>query len=262
MLTNLLNLTRTLAILDVETTGQSSSQDRICQIAVTWVFPSEKAPIVWESLINPTVPITNTINGKHGITDDMVKDQPTFQPLAAELAKRLTDVDIGGYGVTFDVEFLREEFNRAGVLWTWDGYLIDPMKIYYLKEKRDLTNAYKRYVDDLGLANAHDAASDVAATIAVLMGQLKEYTDIPRTIPELSAICFPPILNAVDRTGKIIWVEKEAAIGFGKHKGRWLRDVPSGYLEWILDNNFPADTKEIIRGALQGNYPMPRQEFP
>ena len=75
---------------------------------------------------------------------------------------------------------------------------------------------------------------------------------------ELDAFCNPRDPSWVDRTGKFRWTGDEVVVNFGKKQGEKLRTVvreePS-FLNWMLRSDFPRDTQEIIRNALNGKYP-------
>jgi DNA polymerase-3 subunit epsilon len=58
--------------------------------------------------------------------------------------------------------------------------------------------------------------------------------------------------------GKLVWEAGEAVFGFGKHRGASLRRVAKqapGYLEWMLEGDFTAETKQVVRAALRGEFP-------
>lgn len=282
MLNKILTLTRPLAVLDFETTGLNPEIDRVIQIGLTIHYP-HRDPISWTSLIDPEIPI---LNDQHGITDAMIRacskcrltknehplelcqefrPNPTFKQLAPALAPRITDVDIAGYNVTFDVDFMRAEMKRAGVNWAWDGHIVDAYQIYKAKKGHTLTNAYQEFGGEDGsplpegttFENAHDAGADVSATEIVLRGQLLRFTNLPRTVEELSAFCFPKNKNAVDKQGKFVWIGDEAAFNFGKWRGRTLRDpAVRGYLKWMATTgDFSPEVKEICEDAVAGRFP-------
>jgi DNA polymerase-3 subunit epsilon len=256
MLNKILKLERPLAVLDLETTGLNPEVDRICQIAVTIHYP-HKDPIDWSSFINPEIPILNTEN--HSISDEMVKDAPLFKIVAPALAPNLLKSDLCGYNIKdFDLKFLRVEMQRAGVDWPWEGHIVDPLFIYRFKKGHNLLNAYKEYVDVNGFSGAHNAAVDVAATIAVLIGQLNRHEDLPRTVKELSSFCFPRNENAVDEQGKFVWIEDEAAFNFGKWRGKKISDPTiRGYLHWMANlGDFSQEVKDIAQNALDGIFPV------
>jgi DNA polymerase III subunit epsilon len=256
MLNQILELERPIGILDLETTGLNVEQDRIIQIALTMHYP-DKPSVPWSTLVDPEVPILNTAN--HSITDEMVKGKPTFKIIAPKLAPIITNVDLGGYNVRdFDIKMLRAEMTRAGVDWKWEGHIIDPLPIYRMYRGHNLTNAYKEYVDPNGFSGAHDASVDVAATEAVIIGQLNRYPELPRTVKELSAFCFPKNENAIDETGKFVWCNSHAAFNFGKWRGKLLKDPDvRGYLSWMANTgDFSDEVKDICKDALKGIFPV------
>lgn len=256
MLNQILKLERSLYIFDIESTGLDPSTARIIQIGLTQHAP-DKEPIRWVQLVNPTVPILNTVEGKHGITDADVTDKPTFARIAPALGPKLLHADLAGHHIFYDIDVLRAEMKRADVSWPWDGHAIDTCNIYRTKKPHTLINAYKEYVDEKGYDGAHDAGRDVDATEAVLIGQLNRYQDLPRTVKDLSEFCFPPVAGALDREGKFIRVNGEVVCNFGGakgHRGKRLKDVPRSYLEWMLSATFQDDTKKIVEDALNGVY--------
>jgi hypothetical protein len=69
----------------------------------------------------------------------------------------------------------------------------------------------------------------------------------------------------VDRTGKLRWVNGEVTLNFGRKKGTLLRDLlvaDTGFIKWMLSNDFPRDLKEIIENAKCGKWPAPPVELP
>jgi DNA polymerase-3 subunit epsilon len=260
MLNKILQLTRPLGILDLETTGLNAERDRIIQIALTMHYP-HRDPISWSTLINPEVPILNTT--AHRITDEKVAGMPTFKDVAPALAPKMVNIDLGGHNVEFDIGFMRWEFARAGIKWEWRGHVVDTLKICRLKIPHTLGNAYKRFVNPAGipigvngLSEAHDAANDVSFCEQVLFAQLNEFQDLPRTIPELAEFCANRNPDAIDKSGKFIWVNGQACINFGKHRGIPLKNVDRNYLIWMINQaNFPDDAVLIAGDALKGKYP-------
>ncbi len=79
-----LNLTKTICFFDLETTGTNISKDRIVEISILKVFPDGKEESkTW--LVNPEMKIPKEVIAIHGITDEDVKDKPTFKELAKEI---------------------------------------------------------------------------------------------------------------------------------------------------------------------------------
>src|ERR1700727_1778607 len=78
---SMLQLTRPLAIIDLETTGVNLGSDRIVEIAIVKIMPDGKK-IVKRKLINPEMPIPQSSIDIHGITNEMLKDAPNFRQVA------------------------------------------------------------------------------------------------------------------------------------------------------------------------------------
>src|SRR5882757_2069068 len=81
---SMLQLTRPIAFIDLETTGVSLSTDRIVEIAIIKLMPDNTRQVK-RKLLNPQMPIPQPSTDIHGITDEMVKDAPTFKQVANEI---------------------------------------------------------------------------------------------------------------------------------------------------------------------------------
>ena len=110
-----LNLIKPLVIFDLETTGLDLVKDRIIQISYIKVYPDGREERGNE-LVNPEKPIEPIITQLTGISDEDVKDKPTFKQLGATLAEKFTGCDFAGFNSNhFDIPLLAEEFLRAGI---------------------------------------------------------------------------------------------------------------------------------------------------
>ena len=109
--------------------------------------------------------------------------------------------------------------------------------------------------------NAHGAKSDVLATVKVFNAQLAKYHDLPHTVSELHEYCNPKQPEWIDSSGKLKWSNNEVAINFGKKRGKKLKEIISedpGFVKWLLNSDFPPDTKEIVRqAAYENKWPVP-----
>lgn len=246
-------LTRPLVFFDLETTGIDLYQDRIVQIGAIQLLPNgEKKE--WEWLINPAIPIPKEAYDIHGITNDMVRDKPTFGELSDTLSTLFFDTDLGGYNVrNFDIPMLVNEFNRIGMAFDTESIaIVDSYAIWRAKEPRTLEAAYEKYCGKT-LVNAHDAIADIRATLDVFEGQMQYYQDIPKTTQELHELAFPKDPNSYDAEGKLKFVDGVLTINFGKNKGKTLPELTAndpGYLEWILSGSFSEKIKRAVRDVL------------
>jgi len=255
-----IKLDRPLIVFDIEATGISPRADRIIELAAIRIEP-DGSEVNGYWLLNPGVPIPVETTAIHGITDDIVRDQPTFKDKALEILTFFGDADLAGFNAgRFDIPMLAEEFTRAGIPFDPDRRrLLDAQRIFHTKEPRDLSAALKFYCDRTH-NDAHGAEADVRATLDVICGQFKRYQDLPKDMEALDRT-FNPIdpFNA-DRSGRLRWVDGELTVNFGKKKGTRIKDLAKddpGFLKWIIKNDFPQDTRQICENALKGVFPQP-----
>ena len=102
-----------LVIVDLETTGANPALDRVTEIAIVAIRDGE-VEYEWQALVDPQRPIPPMIQRFTGITDEMVRDAPTFAQIADEVAARLGERLFVAHNARFDVGFLRGEFKRLG----------------------------------------------------------------------------------------------------------------------------------------------------
>jgi DNA polymerase-3 subunit epsilon len=271
-----LNLTKPLVIFDLETTGLDLVKDRIIQISYIKVHPNGKEERGNE-LINPEKPIPEEVIALTGISNDDVKDKPTFKQIAQSLADMFVGSDFAGFNSNhFDIPLLAEEFLRAGIDFDFTKCrLIDAQTIFHKMERRNLAAAYKFYCgrkmeEDF---EAHRADQDTEATYRVLMGELDMYAPganedenkvLNNDMDELAS--FSKTNNNIDFAGRIVWGEKKDRYGkpildkdgnpqltevfnFGKHKGIPVADVfhiDPEYYSWILAGDFTYNTKQVL----------------
>ena len=249
-------LERPVAFFDLETTGLSLSRDRIVELAIIRISPQGD---VYERVrrLNPEMPIPPEAAAVHGITDDVVKDEPTFRQIARNLAAILDPCDLGGFNIRrFDLPILLAEFRRAGVPFeVKDRRMIDMKMIFHREEPRDLSAAARFYLGR-DHQDAHTALGDIRTTAAVLTAQLERYPHLPRDLDGLHAYCdeMDPFQTEFDR-----WFgEEDRGLVFrrGKHKGSTVEEVAASapdYLEWMLGaDDMPAEVLEVVRQALSG----------
>lgn len=244
-----LNLKNPIVFFDLETTGLNITEARIVELSFLKVFPDGKEEVK-SRRVNPEIPIPAEATAIHGITDEDVKDSPTFKQIAKSLAAQIEGCDLAGFNSNrFDVPVLAEEFLRAGVDFDMSKHkFIDVQIIYHKKEPRTLAAAYKFYCDK-ELLEAHSAEADTRATYEVLKSQLERYPDLVNDVDELSRE-FGSFKDNVDFAGRIVMNDEGVEVfNFGKHKGKPVADVlkrePS-YYSWMMDGSFPRNTKQVL----------------
>ena len=253
-----LNLKNSIVFFDLETTGINIVSDRIVEISYLKVYPNGDEESKTRR-INPEIPIPPQATEVHGISDEDVKDAPTFKSIAKSLATQIEGCDLAGYNSNrFDIPLLAEEFLRAGVdIDLMKRKFVDVQTIFHKKEQRTLSAAYKFYCN-LELEDAHTAEADTKATYEILQAQLDRYSDLQNDIQFLSE--YSAFGNNVDFAGRVIYNDKkQEVINFGKYKGRLVEDVfaeDPGYYGWIIQGDFPLHTKKVftnikLRSAFQ-----------
>ena len=240
-------LQKPLVFLDLETTGLSFTQDRIVEIAMLKISV-DGSRLMKRKLINPEMPIPKEVSEIHGITDDMVKDAPTFKQAANEIRQFMEGADLGGYNSNkFDWPLLVEEFLRSGLTFETEGRkLVDVQKIYHMMEPRNLSAAYKFYCEK-DLENAHSAETDVNATWEVFLAQINKYSSLGNTVESVLKVIGEE--QIVDFARRMVMENGREVFNFGKHKGKLVEDVlrnePS-YYDWMMKNDFALHTKQKL----------------
>lgn len=255
-----MKLTRSLAVFDLETTGTNPADDRIVEIAIVTLHPEgSRSTRSW--LVNPGRPIPRGAVAVHGIGDADVAAAPSFEGLAPEVFAAFEGCDLSGFHAErFDVPLLAAEFLRVGRTFPAAGTrVLDSRAIFVRQEPRDLAAAVSFYCGR-SHQGAHRAEADAVAAADVLLAQLERYEDLPRDVEALHELLHPIDSTWIDIQGKLAWRCGEAVLTFGKHRERPLEDLVAkepDYLRWVLDSDFPADTKSVIARAMEGHYPVP-----
>ncbi|MBQ5783586.1 MAG: 3'-5' exonuclease [Bacteroidales bacterium] len=244
-----LNLKRPIVFFDIESTGLNVATDRIVELCVVKVLPNGDTEIKTRR-VNPTIPISPEAQAVHGISNDDVKDCPTFKSIAKSLANYLEGCDFAGYNsLKFDIPMLAEEFLRADIDFDFrKKHLVDVQNIFHKMEQRTLSAAYKFYCEK-ELENAHSAEADTVATYEILKAQLDRYPQTLQNDVKMLAE-FSTKSKMVDYAGRIVYNDKDVPVfNFGKHKGKPVTEVfasePS-YYSWMMNGDFTLDTKKIL----------------
>jgi len=252
----MLSLIRPIAFLDLETTGVNLSTDRIVEIAIVKIMP-DHSRLVKRKLLNPEMQIPVASSDIHGITNEMVKDAPTFKQAGNEIKQFLQDCDLGGYNSNrFDIPILMEEFLRAGMdVDLSNRRMIDVQHIFYSMEPRTLSAAYKFYCQK-ELINAHSAEVDINATIEVFMSQLERYNQLGDNVDSILSVIGEE--KIVDYARRFSFDEKGVEVfNFGKYKGKSVSEVLKNephYYDWMMRGDFPLHTKQKLTEIMNRSF--------
>jgi DNA polymerase-3 subunit epsilon len=164
-----------VALLDVETTGRDASVDRVVEVGIV-VGRGGDVVARYNWLINPGIPIPAEVSAVHGITDDMVKDKPRFEDVAAEIGQALRACVPAAYNALCDRAFMMGEFSRAKADTTgipaltreveWIDPLVWARDIQHDEKSRALGDVAARL--GVKLEQAHRASDDAEAALRVM----------------------------------------------------------------------------------------------
>lgn len=261
-----LNLKKPLVFLKVATTGfepidkQGAPGDRIVEVSIIKI-DVDRTVKSHTKLLNPGRPIPESASKVNGITDDMVATSPTFKEIANGLYTFIGDADIAGFSITnFDLAFLTEEFNRAGVPFTVVGRsIVDTSSIFNQMEKRDFRAAASKFASQTltGEPISSETANNISVNI--LNGMIKNYSQDERfqnTQPETLHTNFNKNKRSLDVQGKIILNQDGRPVfNFGKYKGLLISDTMIAephYYDWCLNvSDLAGDTKLLLKGITE-----------
>jgi DNA polymerase-3 subunit epsilon len=266
----MLKLTRPLAIYDLETTGTNPVTDKIIEISILKIFPDGTRETRTRKL-NPERPIPREASAVHGITDADVAAQPVFKQVAKALFGYLSDCDLCTFnGKRFDVPLLAEEFARVQLDFPGrDVAIVDVFDIYRILNPRTLSAAVAQYLNREH-TQAHSAEADTTATFdlleAMITGPLTAFVEEGQKITTEELFCpgglcdfgdgihhGRPRSARIDPSGKLVRNAEGAIVwNFGKHVGLPVTKTDTGFINWLLNNDFPETTKITVRKVVEG----------
>jgi len=199
---------------DTETTGIDPRSHRIVEIAI-YEPASEKTFV---RLVNPGCLIPAEATAIHHIDDAMVANEPTFSEMAEQVIEFCQGdvVLIAHNNDSFDVRFLRYEFQRCGMELPEHWQFIDTLK-WARRYRPDLPEhnlQFLRKMYNVPANKAHRALDDVI-TLHQVFSQMID--DLP----------IEKVLELLSRRTAVL------RMPFGKHRGQPLIQVPANYLAWL-----------------------------
>ena len=199
----MIQLNKPLVFFDLETTGLNIGVDRIIEIGMMKVNP-DGSKEKYEQRVNPEMPISKESVEITGITDEDLKDCPTFGKIVSEVANFIGDADLAGYNSNkFDIPVLAEEFLRVGSDFDIAARrFIDVQNIFHKMEQRTLAAAYQFYCNK-NLENAHAAMADIEATHDVFWAQLEKYETLEKDIDFLAEFTRTGKNKLLDFSGRL-----------------------------------------------------------
>ena len=246
-------------VLDIESTGIWVEKDKIIEIALVKRSADGKKE-VFHKRLNPGILIPPTVMKLTGISNEDVKNAPSFKEAAKEIYDFIGMADLGGFSVErFDLPLLEREFADVGMKFDWKcRNIYDAQRVFHLNEKRDLSAAYKFYCDK-ELIGAHSAVADSEATLEIFEEQVKRYGEGEEEISVLDKFQYTTSGDFHDAERKFCWWNGKLYLMFGKYARKTpleaIVKTDKGYLNWVLSSDFSESVKTVIKNALHGELP-------
>ena len=253
---------------DLETTGVSTNNDRIVQVALIGA-EANGATVHYDILVNPQRPIPMGASNVHGIYDSKVRGEPVFKHYAEELFKLMNGAVIVGHNARrFDMPLLENEFFRCCMVPPKPLVVLDTLEaVRRLKIARPHNLGAQCARHGIDLSNAHDAAADAAASLLLLWKIMRDHpSSFRRSLEEIEDWLINGEvrkdesalgrslgdLEAFDPQGRVRIDEGVYILAFGRHRGKDLITVAkedSRYIDWLLSPNGLED--EAARDSLR-----------
>jgi DNA polymerase-3 subunit epsilon len=154
------------AIVDIETTGGYAAGNGITEISIN-IFDGEKIVEEFETLVNPNQAIPKYIQAFTGISNEMVRNAPSFEEIAEKVYTILQGNIFVAHSVNFDYSFIKSHLD-------FYGYSLNTKKLCTIRLSRQIFPGYPSY--SLGslcqslnieLKNRHRAGGDAKATVVL-----------------------------------------------------------------------------------------------
>lgn len=157
--------------IDLETTGLSPLVDRIIEVAAYKITPEETS--LFQTLINPEIPIPPHTTAIHKITDDMVADAPVVHHVLEELKSFIGPTPLVAHNAKFDLGFIVVGMQKANLnLGSNDIYCSCKLARHTHQEipNHKLATLVKEL--NIPLINHHRASDDAMAALRVFIQSL------------------------------------------------------------------------------------------
>jgi DNA polymerase III subunit epsilon len=261
------------AIIDTETTGGNPAKDRVMEIAII-IHNGKRVIEQFATLINPETPIMPFVVSLTGISNDMVKDAPTFQEVAERIFQMTENKIFVAHNARFDYGILRGEFKRIGIRF-------NRKQLCTVKLARQIIPGYKSYSLgkickdlDIDIDSRHRAFGDAEATARLFEKlMMNDRKELIRSMleEELQESAFPPNLSKElvddlpEETGVYYFLdEKGKPIYIGKSRNIRKRVISHFYEDLesprfsdlkqkVFDISYELTGSELIAMILESN---------
>jgi DNA polymerase III epsilon subunit family exonuclease len=187
----------TFLALDTETTGLFAVMHRLVEIGAIRFRLDGRELATFQQLIDPHRPIPPNVQGVHGITDAMVRGQPTVEQVIPYFIEFLgaPDTILLAHNALFDLGFLAMTLTRLGIAYPPHS-VFDTLdlarRLYPTWPSHSL--AYMASRLNVAAGAAHRALSDAYLVKDIFLAMLKDIATV-KTIADVMRIS-PPLTIA------------------------------------------------------------------
>ena len=162
----------TYVVFDCETTGLEPKKDEVVQVGAIRVVNGR--PInteLFDTLVNPGMPIPVTSTKVHGIDNSMVAQAPAFGDVCANFQKYAKDSVLVAHNAAFDMAFLHKQAKNAED--AFDHPVLDTVLLSAVVFGGSATHTLDAICDRFGVTipeeQRHTAMGDAVATAEVFV---------------------------------------------------------------------------------------------
>ena len=168
-------------LLDTETTGLSSVNDKIIEIACIEIEDHIPTGEKFHVFLNPEMEISQGAYDTHGISKEFLKDKPKFNDVAKDFIKFIDGKKLVIHNAEFDLAFLNKELKEVGEKQITKDNIVDTLNVAREKfpgAQNSLDALCKRFKIDNSRRQKHSALLDceLLAKVYIELFEKKEPT--------------------------------------------------------------------------------------
>ena len=153
----------------------TGTADRITEVGIVTVVDGMVVE-EWSTLVDPQCSIPAPIQALTGITNEMVRDAPTFNQIADDVRARLQDATFVAHNARFDYGFIKNEFRRLDESFTAEVLCTVRLsrRLYPEYARHGLDQLRERH--HLSMGGRHRALGDARAAWQFMQVAVREHS--------------------------------------------------------------------------------------